>query len=331
MEGLGKHPRMALAGCGYWGKNLARNFHQLGALQLIIDPSIEGKANAAKVAPGIPVLDHFEKAIADPGIEAVALATPAETHATLAIKAVKAGKHVFCEKPLATTVEDGEAMLEAAHNARRVLMVGHILEYHPAVREIYSLLAEGVLGTLLSINCQRLNWGKVRTVENVLWSFSPHDLALILGFANEAPIEVEATGTAHLTKDIEETATIQLKFPSGLQASVFASWRHPFKRQEITLVGEKAQVVFDDTLAEGKLRLFRHRIEQTATGPRTLTAPPETIPLPDAEPLREECIHFLNAVRDGSQPKTDGARGLEVLKILKHCDEQLRSEALVAL
>ena len=329
MESLKKRPALALAGCGYWGKNLARNFHQLGALKLIIDPSDEGKANAAKVAPGIPVFETFDAALANASIDAVALATPAETHATLALKALHAGKHVFCEKPLATTVLEGEQMVQAALEARRILMVGHILEYHPAVQKIHELLSQGALGKLLSINCQRLNWGKVRTVENVLWSFSPHDLALILGFAKEAPIEVRATGAAHQNKGIEDTATINLEFPSGLHVNIFASWQHPFKRQEITLVGERAQVVFDDTLPDGKLKLYKHRIESTPTGPQAKQSEPETIPLPEAEPLREECIHFLDSIENNSPPLTDGNRGLEVLKILKDCDDQLRSEALL--
>ena len=232
-------PQIALVGCGYWGKNLCRNFHTLGALSAVVDATEKGQLTARSIAPNATVIDDFDVILENAHIQGIALATPAETHAQLAIKAMRAGKDVFVEKPMALSLIDAQAMQIVANETGRILMVGHLLEYHPAVLKLRELIDSGELGKINYIYSNRLNFGKVRTKENALWSFAPHDVAVILRLLDQSPIEVSASGGAYLTKDVADVTVSNLRFSDNSRAHIFVSWLHPHKEQKLVVVGEK--------------------------------------------------------------------------------------------
>jgi UDP-2-acetamido-3-amino-2,3-dideoxy-glucuronate N-acetyltransferase len=318
--------RVAVIGCGYWGKNLVRNFAELGALSAICDPD---EAAAAPLAErySAPLLDPAA-VLADAAIAAVAIAAPAAQHADLARTAIAAGKHVFVEKPLALDVGEAERLCAFARQHDRRLMVGHLLQYHPAFIALRQLVREGTLGRLQYLYSNRLNLGKVRREEDILWSFAPHDLSMILSLVGEEPSEVSATGGRYLHKTIADVTTTHLAFPGGEQAHVFVSWLHPFKEQKLVVIGDRAMAVFDDGQAwERKLLLYPHRIEWRGTLPTPLRAEAMLVPLVEGEPLRLECQHFLDCVATGAAPRTDGAEGLRVLRVLARASAALTASA----
>ncbi|SVB28485.1 uncharacterized protein METZ01_LOCUS181339, partial [marine metagenome] len=252
---------VALLGCGYWGKNLARNLHELGALQLVCDPAESGRIAAAENAPGVATSSEFNDALESDDIKAVAIATPAETHFELVSAALKVGKDVFVEKPLALQASEGEQLKELAQERACILMVGHLLEYHPAVVRLHELIDAGELGNVNYIYSNRLNFGKVRTEENALWSFAPHDVAVILRLFGEMPVEVTCTGGSYLTPGLADVTVSTLLFQSGRRAHIFVSWLNPFKEQKLVVVGEQRMAVFNDVTAEDKLVLYDQRVD----------------------------------------------------------------------
>jgi UDP-2-acetamido-3-amino-2,3-dideoxy-glucuronate N-acetyltransferase len=317
-------PRIALVGCGYWGKNLCRNFHALSALDRVIDATESGQAQARLIAPGIKVSSHFEDALNDPQIHAIALATPAETHAKLAIQAMKAGKDVFVEKPMALTLEDAEQMQYVANQTDRILMVGHLLEYHPAVLKLREFIDSHELGKINYVYSNRLNFGKVRTEENALWSFAPHDVAVILRLIGQSPIEVSATGGSYLTKGLADVTVSNMRFFDETRAHVFVSWLHPFKEQRLVVVGDKKMAIFNDVATFGeKLLLYPQTVEFEGEIPVLKKEDAETVEYSDNEPLREECRHFLDCVTNRNEPLTDAQSGIEVLKVLHACQSSI--------
>jgi UDP-2-acetamido-3-amino-2,3-dideoxy-glucuronate N-acetyltransferase len=317
-------PRIALVGCGYWGKNLCRNFHGLNALGRVIDATESGQAQALLVAPEIEVSSDFEDALNDSEIHAVALATPAETHVELAIKAMKAGKDVFVEKPMALTLEDAEKMQSVAHQTDRILMVGHLLEYHPAVLKLRELIDSSELGKINYVYSNRLNFGKVRTEENALWSFAPHDVAVILRLMGQSPIEISATGGSYLTQGLTDITVSNMRFSDESRAHVFVSWLHPFKEQRLVVVGDKKMAIFNDVATFGeKLLLYPQTVEFEGKIPVLKKEDFEPVEYSDAEPLREECRHFLDCVTNRNKPLTDAQSGIEVLKVLHACQSSI--------
>ncbi|WGF87859.1 Gfo/Idh/MocA family oxidoreductase [Marinivivus vitaminiproducens] len=319
-------PNVAVLGCGYWGKNLVRNFHRLGVLGAIADPVPERLREAARRhdVPGLPV----DTILASPEYDAVVLAVPAEQHAEVALRALEAGKHVFVEKPLALTVADGERIAAAARQAGRVVMVGHLLQYHPAFVKLKALCADGALGRLQYICSHRLNLGKFRQEENVFWSLAPHDLSMILGLAGAEPEAVEAVGHCYLHKHIADVTTTHLAFANGINAHVFVSWLHPFKEQKLVVVGDAGMAVFDDNRPwDQKLEIYRHKVVWRGGTPQPDRAAAEPVPLDEAEPLALECRHFLDCVRDGRTPTTDIREGLAVLRVLASAEAALVRQA----
>lgn len=308
-------PKIAVIGCGYWGRNLVRNFANLGSLAAICDVS-RARLDEMQRAYPVPVKSEFEDLLAMPEIEAVAIAAPAAQHFNLARRALLAGKDAFVEKPLALRVEEGEDLVELAGKHKRILMVGHLLQYHPAVVELRRLVQAGELGKVEYISSSRLNLGRLRTEEDILWSFAPHDISAILYLLDEAPIQVAAQGGSYLNYSISDVTLTLLRFESGVKGHVFVSWLHPFKEQKLVLVGDRKMAVFDDTQTERKLVLYPHRIDWINRVPVARKAEGEPIPLIDEEPLRAECQHFLECVRDRKTPRTDGQNGVQVLKIL---------------
>jgi len=316
--------KVAVIGSGYWGKNLVRNYNELGALKLICDKNETVLAGFKKQYPGVDTCLALNEVLSRKDIDGVVIATPAETHYTLAREALLANKHVYVEKPLVLDEREGEDLIGLAAERKRVLMVGHLLQYHPAFVWLKELASKGDLGRINYIHSQRLNLGKIRREENILWSFAPHDISMILSLAQEEPESVLTTGGFYLHKKIADVTTTHLDFPSGLRAHIFVSWLHPFKVQELVVVGDKKMAVFDDTRAWGeKLLLYAHEIKWQDNVPVPAKAEPEKQDIPQAEPLRVECQQFLECMANGKQPLTDGREGLKVLKILNASQRSL--------
>lgn len=324
-DDAGTVPRVAVIGCGAWGRNLVRTHAGLGSLVAVVDAN-EAAAAEQAAAHGVPSR-RVEEVLDDPAVDAVVIAAPAAEHAALALRALDARKHVFVEKPLALTLADAEAVLARADEVGRTLMVGHLLQYHPAFLALRDLVADGRLGDLRYLYSNRLNLGKIRQEENSLWSFAPHDLSMLLALVGEEPTTVEATGASFLHPGIADVTTTHLAFPSGPRAHVFVSWLHPFKEQRLVVVGSAAMAVFDDTRPwPEKLVVYDHGVGWVDGVPTADRADPTPIDLPESEPLRLECEHFLACVRTGATPRTDGAEGLRVLRVLDRAQASLGSE-----
>lgn len=247
-------------GTGYWGRNLVRNFDQLGRLSGIYDSNRGASAEVGQRHPQARIYETFEEVLADPGIRAVAIATPAAQHAQMAIKALRAGKDCFVEKPLALNPDEGRQMVDAAHRNGRILMVGHLLRYHPAILAIHRMVESGELGRLEYIYSNRLSMGKIRKEENALWSFAPHDVSLILMLTGQLPLEVSAVGGSYLQPNIADVTMSNLLFERGTRAHIFVSWLHPYKEQRLVVIGSKKMVVFEDSRATDKLQVYDKEI-----------------------------------------------------------------------
>ena len=321
--------KIALVGCGYWGKNLCRNFYGLGALASVVDATESGQATARSLAPNAIISDNLEDILGDDQIQGIALATPAETHADLAIQAMRSGKDVFVEKPMALSISDAEAMQKVANETERILMVGHLLEYHPAVLKLRELINLGELGKINYIYSNRLNFGKVRTEENALWSFAPHDVAVILRFLGQSPTQVSASGGAYLTKGIADVTVSNLRFSDDSRAHIFVSWLHPYKEQRLVVVGDQKMAIFNDVNPFGeKLCIYPQSVEFDGPLPILKKENAEFIEHANTEPLREECAHFLECMKSRKSPLTDAQSGIEVLKVLHACQESIEQNGV---
>jgi UDP-2-acetamido-3-amino-2,3-dideoxy-glucuronate N-acetyltransferase len=317
---------LALIGAGYWGKNLARNFHQLGSLALVCDASEAILAQQAAACPSIRTTQSVDDVFSDPTISRVAIAAPAARHYELAKKALQAGKDVFVEKPLALDSGEGEALADLAESKGLILTVGHLLQYHPCVRKIQQLLASGALGKLQYITSNRLNLGKIRREENALWSFAPHDISVILSLVGgELPDQVRCIGEAYLNQGVADVTLTTLRFPGGVNAHVHVSWINPFKEQKLTVVGSQAMMVFDDTLPwKEKLVLYRQPLVWSGGQvPEAKKSSGELVDVPEEEPLRLECAHFIECCDQRKAPITDGREGLRVLQVLNAAQQSL--------
>ncbi|MFZ5996237.1 MAG: Gfo/Idh/MocA family oxidoreductase [Nitrospirota bacterium] len=321
----------ALIGLGYWGKNILRNLYELGVLHSACDADARTILERKEKFPDVRYTAVYEDILRDPDIKAVAIAAPAVTHYDLAKQALLSGKDVYVEKPLALTVREGQEIVELAEREQRILMVGHILQYHPAVRKLKELISSGQLGRIQYIYSNRLNIGKLRTEENILWSFAPHDISVILMLLDEEPINVTALGGDYLSKGIYDTTLTSLEFRNGVKGHIFVSWLHPFKEQKLVVVGSKAMAVFDDVSKE-KLFLYPHKIEwRDGKIPVAQKADYQVIPIESGEPLKLEISHFIECVQQRKRPLTDGVEGLKVLKILESAERSITSSALSTL
>lgn len=317
---MNRVPHVALVGCGYWGKNLARNFHQLGALAAVCDVTEPGRAAALAIAPSIPVVGTLEEILRRP-LCGIVVATPAETHFDIARRALQAGKDVFIEKPLALIYEHGAALVRMAEESKAVLMVGHVLEYHPAVVKLLEMVRSGVLGSIRYISSNRLNLGKIRREENILWSFAPHDIAVTLRLMKSMPFEVAAHGGSYLQPNIADVTLTHLLFNDGVRAHVYVSWLHPFKEQRLVVVGSKKMASFDDVTK--RLLLYDQRVELKKGQPVPIKGHGDAVAFSDAEPLLLECQAFLDAIVSRQSPITDGDSGLRVLQVLQAAERSL--------
>jgi predicted dehydrogenase len=334
----GEPVRIGVVGLGYWGPNLARNFDDLAGCELswVCDASEEARQRLAPSLRDARVTGDLNDLLGDPELDAVALATPVPTHADLAARVLEAGKHCFVEKPLAERVADAERVVEAARAAQRVLMVGHLLEYHPGVLRLKEIADSGELGDIRYIYSNRLNLGVLREEENALWSLGAHDVSVLLALAGEEPYEVEARGESYMQPGIEDVVFCFLRFPSGLAAHLHLSWLDPHKERRFTVVGSRRMATFDDMELERKVTVYDKGFDERAGSYGEYitrsgdTWSPRT---PNTEPLRAECEHFVACLRDGATPRSDGESGLRVVRVLEALQDSLassrRSEAHV--
>jgi len=320
--------RVAVAGLGYWGPNLARNFAALPGCELawLCDASDASLERVGAQHPGARRTGDLGEVLADGAVDAVVLATPVPTHADLAERVLSAGKHCFVEKPLATTVQDAERAVAAAERAGRLLMVGHLLEYHPGVAKLKEIADSGELGDLHYVYSHRLNLGKLRTDENALWSLGAHDVSVLLHLLGEEPTEVEARGEAYMHEGVEDVVFCHMRFASGRAAHMHLSWLDPHKERRFTVVGSKKMAQFDDMDLERKVTVYDKGFDEPAQGYGeyiTRSGDIYSPRLPNREPLRIECEHFLDCVRTGATPRSDGHSGLRVVRVLEAAQSAL--------
>lgn len=309
---------VAVLGCGSWGINHVRVWQQTGRLAMVCDPDPRRLAELKESSPDVRTTADPDDVFSSDDVTGVVIATPAVTHVELALDALDAMKDVLIEKPLAVEVADAEKVVDLAAARERILMVGHVLEYHPAVIKLRELISDGALGKILYLYSNRLNFGRVRTEENALWSFAPHDIALLLRLIGDMPEEVSVRGAAHLSDGVADVSLMGLRFPKSVLAHVFVSWLHPFKEHRFVAVGDRQMAVFDDTAPwEEKLLLYPGQVDWVG-GKVPIARKAEAIPiaLEPVEPLRAECEAFLRAIASREAPLTDGRSGLDVLRVL---------------
>jgi len=362
---LNIEPSIAVIGAGYWGKNLVRNFHQLGVLKTICDGAqpireemsktyptysltLDGRgkkpdmpASQRESASSLPldgggqgggegmITPNLSDVLEDPAITGVVIAAPAALHYEIAEKALNAGKHVFVEKPLSLNQTDGEKLVRLAEQKQKTLFVGHILHYHAAVIRLKEMIKTGKIGRLQYIYSRRLSFGKIRREENILWSFAPHDISIILSLTGEEPSYVDSVGSNFLHARIADVTMTNLKFPSGIGAHIFVSWLNPYKEQKLVIVGSSGMLVFDDTEPiEKKLVHYPHTINWQNGLPVPNKAESVAIDLKDIweEPLKAECKAFLSAIKTNTKPLTSGEEGLKVLKVLELSQHSLEQK-----
>jgi len=320
---------IAVIGCGQWGKNLVRNFADLGVLRTICDIDPARLASLGDRFPELILTESLPKLLKDDMVAGVVIATSAGSHHALAKEALLAGKDVFVEKPLALKVSEGKELVELAGKKGRILMVGHLLRYHPAVVKLKALVDEGTLGKLYYIYSNRLNLGRFRTEENILWSFAPHDISAMIYLLGERPTSVATQGGSYLNQGVPDVTVTTLAFRGGVRGHIFVSWLHPYKEQKFIVVGDRCMAVFDDMQRERKLSLVNHKVEWIDRIPVARMAEAEAVPFPSEEPLRVECRHFLDCMASRSRPATDGEEGVGVLEVLDACQESLERKGAV--
>jgi len=324
--------RIACIGAGYWGKNLVRNFHQLNECELtyICDESPAIRERMAGQYPNARSTDDVDAALNDAEVDAVVIAVPAPTHYEVAKRALEAGKHTYVEKPLTLSTREAKELVKLADEKGVILMVGHLLEYHPAVEKLREIIDSGELGDILYVYSQRLNLGKVRDNENAFWSLAPHDISIIL-FLMGGPeaIRVQATGRDYLQNGIEDVVFAAVEFADKRVGHIHVSWLDPHKVRKITVVGSKKMAVFDDMEASEKIRIYDKGASAAdyETYGDAITLHDGDILIPRVamtEPLRVECEQFLESIRSGSPPRSDGHDGLRVVQILEAAERSLR-------
>jgi predicted dehydrogenase len=314
--------RIGVVGLGYWGPNLARNFDAIPGCELswLCDASTDRRRKLEPLFPAARSTADLDDLLGDPSLDAVVLATPVPTHAELAVTVAQAGKHCFVEKPLATTAADAQRAVDAAQQAGKILMVGHLLEYHPAVTRLKQLVDSDELGQLYYIYGNRLNLGQLRADENALWSLGAHDVSVALHLIGEEPEECLARGASYVREGVQDVVFCYLRFPSGTVAHLHLSWLDPHKERRITVVGAQKMATFDDMLIEGKLTIYDKGFDQdTRSWGEYLTRSGDTFSprISNLEPLRLECEHFIDCVRTGATPRSDGDSGLRVVRVLE--------------
>jgi len=321
---------VAVIGAGHWGKNIIRVIHASGNLAAICDADTQKIEDMRIQYANIICTENVDTILNNSTIDAVMIATPSKEHFTLAYRALQAGKDVFVEKPMTLKVDEAQQLVDLAKDNNRIMMVGHVLQYHPAVVKIKELLTEGILGKLRYIHAQRLNFGKFRTEENSLWSFAPHDFSLALSMTGSMPTRVLCSGSATLSEKVADTTSTHLEFADSIHGYFYVSWLYPIKEQRFVVVGSKKMAIFDDC-AKNPLVVYPYSVDWKESLPFGEKGEGEIIDIEDREPLQEECKHFLECVTSRNTPQTSGEEGLRVLRVLKACQDSLDTKSSVTL
>ena len=327
--------RVGVVGLGYWGPNLARNFDALPDAEVawLCDGAQEAVDRWSGSFPNARTATDVRELLSDGSRDAVVVATPVPTHAELALQVLEAGKHCFVEKPLAQSAADAEQVAAAAEGAGRVLMVGHLLQYHPGLTKLKEIADTGELGDIHYIYGNRLNLGKLRADENALWSLGAHDVSVVLSLVGEEPSEVNAFGESYMRPGIEDVVFCFLRFPSGVAAHLHLSWLDPHKERRFTVVGSKRMATFDDMSLERKIEIYDKGFDQDFSSYGEYIARSGDIHSPrisNEEPLRIECKHFVEAIASGSRPRSDAESGVRVVRVLEALDSSLRESRRAA-
>jgi predicted dehydrogenase len=324
-------PRIGIVGMGYWGPNLARNFATLESCELAwcceLDDSKRSHLESAY--PQTRFTPDLDDLLNDPDLSAIVVATPGSTHAAIAQRVLEAGKNCFVEKPLAQDVASAQRLTDIAEDRGLVLMVGHLLCYHPGVRQLADLISRGELGQIRYVHSQRLNLGKLRTDENALWSLGAHDVSVLLELAGSDPVEVSARGEAFMREGVEDIVFAHLRFESGLVTHLHLSWLDPHKVRRITVVGSERMATLDDMALERKLSIWDNSfasLSDTYGEYITRSGAVHSPMVLNTEPLRLECAHFIECLRTGERPHTDGAAGVRVVKVLEALQSSLERD-----
>lgn len=325
--------RLGLIGLGTWGKNLLRNFSNLSECEVLVccDQKKKQLEKIKNIYPKFKFVQNYKEVLKDKDVDAVVIATPPDSHFEIAYQAISFEKDVFVEKPMVLKVEEGEKLLKVAEDKKRILMVGHIMEYHSAVLKLKEYVKGGELGDVYYLYATRVNLGKVRDIENALWSFAPHDISMILFLLGKEPKTVTATGQCYLQKKkgIEDVAFLTLHFDDGVMAHIHVSWLDPHKERKLTIVGNKKMAVFDDMRSAEKIWIYDKGVDtkldyNTYGEYLSLRFGDILIPKIDSsEPLKAECQHFIQCVNDRNTPRSDGKDGLRILKVLEAAQRSL--------
>ncbi|HEX4760126.1 MAG TPA: Gfo/Idh/MocA family oxidoreductase [Thermoleophilaceae bacterium] len=327
--------RIGVVGLGYWGPNLARNFDRLAEAELawLCDASEAARERWAPQFPDARLTGELDDLLNDESLDAIVLATHVPSHPELAERVLRAGKHCFVEKPLAQSVVEAERVVEAARETGKVLMVGHLLEYHPGVERLRELIEAGELGDVRYVYSNRLNLGQLRSDENALWSLGAHDVSVLLRLAGEEPYECRAVGESYVNEGIEDVVFGYLRFPSGLAAHMHLSWLDPHKERRFTVVGSKRMATFDDMEIERKVTVYDKGFDEDWSSYGEYIArsgDTHSYRIPNEEPLRIECRHFLERIADGAEPRSGGESGLRVVRVLEALQQSLEESSRVA-
>ncbi len=315
---------IAVVGAGYWGKNLVRNFNKLGVLHTVCDLNLEVAINQVQRSkPLAHTTNKYQWVLDNPEIEGVVIATPAHTHYEMAKLALRADKDVFVEKPMTLSSKEGKSLVRMAKVRERIMLVGHVLEYHPAITKLKEMVHHGKLGNLRYIYSNRLNLGRFRAEENILWSFAPHDVAVMLALIGRMPIKVVAQGATYINSGVADVTITGLTFPNNIKGHIFVSWLHPFKEQKLVVIGDKGMAVFND-MGKDKLVYYNSRVAWEGDTPLPEVGEMEVIKLALDEPLKIECMDFVRAMGDRSPPLVDGEKGVQVLEVLEMCQSKMK-------
>lgn len=329
--------RVAVVGAGRWGPNLIANFHNLARSEVrwVVDRDPQRLGVVRERFPEIEVAEALDRVLADPALDAVVIAAPTRSHRDLAGRALEAGKHVLVEKPMADNVEDADALCQLASRSGRVLLVGHVFLYNEAARHAKQVLVRGELGRIYYIAMLRTNLGPIRIDVNAAWDLAAHDISLASYWLESAPLTVSATGGAWINAGIEDAVFATLRYPDDVLVNLHASWLHPRKSREITVVGDKRMLTFDDTSPQEPLRIYDKHVKSERSSPHFVDSFESfrmsvadgsiTIPaVPMSEPLRNECEHFLDCILDGAEPISGPEEGLAVVRSLEALSRSIR-------
>lgn len=307
---------IGVIGCGIWGRNIVRNFYNLNALNTVCDIDKDNIEMIKKNYPSVNVTDNFEDLLKNEDIEAICVITPSHTHFKIAKKVLEAGKHVYIEKPVSTIANEVSELKALADSKGLILMVGHLLLYHPAVNRLQMLISEGVLGKIKYVQSDRLNINYFKNDRSVMWDLAPHDVSMIAHILGKEPVKVlSATGCCSEDDNIYDITHLTIEFEEGITAHVSDSWIHPQKRVSLLVRGEKATAILDDTLMENKLQVFDNKTPAQKSI--------EIFDYLEIEPLKLECQHFINCIKTGKTPRSDGENGYIITKILEDAEEKL--------